>query len=88
MDSAADEEVAAAARVENAANRTLYLKVDSASQPGAHKVLPILRMFPGRTRTVIYYADTGVRMGGRCMPEEIMLSELRGLLGEKNVVLK
>ena len=83
-----DEEVAAAARVENAANRTLYLKVDSASQPGAHKVLPILRMFPGRTRTVIYYADTGKRLGGTCMPDELMLRELRELLGEENVVLK
>ena len=40
-------------------------------------------MFPGAVKTVVYYADTGVRMGGRCMPEEIMLSELRGLLGEK-----
>ena len=83
-----DEEVAAAARVENAANRTLYLKVDSASQHGAHKVLPILRMFPGRTRTVIYYADTGKRLGGTCMPDELMLRELRELLGEENVVLK
>lgn len=41
-------------------------------------------MFPGQVKTVIYYADTGVRMGGRCMPEEIMLEELRGLLGEKS----
>ena len=34
------------------------------------KLLPILKMFPGKLKTVIYYADTGVRMGGRCMPEE------------------
>ena len=51
-------------------------------------MLPILRMFPGRTRTVIYYADTGKRLGGTCMPDELMLRELRELLGEENVVLK
>ena len=68
--------------------RTLYLKVEQTGQPGAQKIVPILKMFPGPVRTVIYYADTGVRIGGSCMPQELMLRELRELLGEKNVVLK
>ena len=83
-----DAEVAAAQTAENAAARTLYLKVESETQPGIRKLLPILRMFPGRMRTVIYYADTGKRVGGSCMPDDWMLRELRELLGEKNVVLK
>ena len=70
------------------ASKTLYLKIAYTGQKGSEKIVPILNMFPGQVKTVIYYADTGVRMGGRCMPEEIMLDELRGLLGEKNVVLK
>ena len=70
------------------ASKTLYLKIAHTGQKGSEKIVPILNMFPGQVKTVIYYADTGVRMGGRCMPEEIMLDELRGLLGEKNVVLK
>ena len=70
------------------ASKTLYLKIAHTGQKGSEKIVPILNMFPGQVKTVIYYADTGVRMGGRCMPEEIMLEELRGLLGEKNVVLK
>jgi DNA polymerase-3 subunit alpha len=70
------------------AGKTLYLKIAHTGQKGSEKIVPILNMFPGQVKTVIYYADTGVRMGGRCMPEEIMLEELRGLLGEKNVVLK
>ena len=45
-------------------------------------------MVPGKLKTVIYYADTGVRRGGTCAPQEVMLQELRELLGEKNVVLK
>ena len=70
------------------ASKTLYLKIAHTGQKGSEKIVPILNMFPGQVKTVIYYADTGVRMGGRCMPEEIMMEELRGLLGEKNVVLK
>ena len=45
-------------------------------------------MFPGRARAVIYYADTGARMGGSCALDERMLQELREQLGEKNVVVK
>ena len=70
------------------AGKTLYLKIAHTGQKGSDKIVPILNMFPGAVKTVVYYADTGVRMGGRCTPEEIMLSELRGLLGEKNVILK
>ena len=68
--------------------RTLYLRVARTGQKGEQKILPILKMFPGRLKTVIYYADTGVRLAGTCEPQEIMLQELRGLLGEENVVLK
>ena len=50
--------------------------------------LPILKMFPGRARAVIYFADTGARMGGACALDERMLQELREQLGEKNVVVK
>ena len=45
-------------------------------------------MFPGRARAVIYFADTGARMGGACALDERMLQELREQLGEKNVVVK
>lgn len=83
-----DTEVAAIAKAENLANQTLYLRIASASQPGTHKVLPILRMFPGKTRTILYYADSGKRLGGSCLPDALMLQELRELLGDENVVLK
>ena len=79
---------AGAAQAQDLAQKTLYLKIAHTGQAGSEKILPVLNMFPGRTKTVIYYADTGARMVGRCMPEEIMLQELRMLLGEKNVVLK
>ena len=68
--------------------RTRYLRIEDASSRAAKKVLPILKMFPGRARAVIYYADTGARMGGSCALDERMLQELREQLGEKNVVVK
>lgn len=69
-------------------NKTLYLKIDKTDSATAKKVLPILRMFPGSSKTIVYYADTGARMGGTCSFEGIMLEELRNLLGTQNVVLK
>ncbi len=85
----ADSDVAPALNADvPPARRTLYLKAASQQAAGVHKLVPILHMFPGRTRTVIYFADTGVRLGGSCDPQEIMLAELRELLGENNVVLK
>ena len=91
LEQATDADVAAAFPDQGTAPRTpqtLYLKLTSSDAPGVRKVLPILHMFPGKTRTVIYYADTGVRLGGACAPQEVMLRELRELLGEGNVVLK
>ena len=43
---------------------------------------------PFATWAVIYFADTGARMGGSCALDERMLQELREQLGEKNVVVK
>lgn len=70
------------------AGKTLYLKIDRTGQKGSEKLMPVLNMFPGKTKTVLFYADTGVKLVGRCMPEEILLDELTALLGEKNVVLQ
>ena len=83
-----DGDLAAAARTAAAQNRTLYLRVTDSNSPAAKKLLPILRMFPGTAKAVLYYADSGSRMGGRCALDERMLRELREQLGAENVVLK
>ncbi len=54
-----DLDAAQAARQTAAQAHTVYLKVESSAQRSAKKVLPILKMFPGKARTVIYFADTG-----------------------------
>ena len=83
-----DEDVANSARQAAAQGHTVYIRLESAQQPAGKKVLPILKLFPGKAKAVIYYADTGARMGGTCALDERMLRELRELLGEKNVVVK
>ena len=83
-----DADLAQAARQTASQAHTLYLRIEDADCRAAKKVLPILKMFPGCARAVIYYADTGARMGGSCALDERMLQELREQLGEKNVVVK
>ena len=83
-----DLDAAQAARQAAAQAHTVYLRVENSAQRSAKKIVPILKMFPGKARAVIYFADTGARMGGSCALDERMLRELREQLGEKNVVVK
>ena len=69
-------------------NGTLYLKISSESDPQLRKVKVILNMFPGNSPVVLYFADTKVRRGTKCLLAESMIRELKNLLGEANVVLK
>ena len=45
-------------------------------------------MFPGDSSAVVYFADTKQRRGTRCAIMDSMLTELKNVLGEANVVLK
>ncbi len=68
--------------------RTLYLKLSGEADPAYRKVRAILQMFPGESSAVLYFADTKVRRGTRCLIAESMLKELENLLGTGNVVVK
>ena len=67
---------------------TLYLRIGSESDPQLRKIKAILKMFPGENAVVLYFADTKIRRGTKCMLGQSMIRELRNLLGEPNVVLK
>ena len=67
---------------------TLYLKISSESDPQLRKIKAILNMFPGENAVVLYFADTKVRRGTRCVLGDTMIRELKNILGEGNVVLK
>ena len=47
-----------------------------------------MNMFPGESRVIVYFADTGIRRGSSCTLDERMLKELQSVLGEENVVVK
>ncbi len=66
----------------------LYVKVDHPHSKLFRKVRSILQMFPGDTKTVVYFADIQKQTSGTCQVEENMLQELKKLLGDGNVVVK
>ena len=68
--------------------QTLYLKLENVEGRQFRKLKPILHMFPGNTKTVLFFADTKKRMGTTCLAAELLLEELRELLGQDCVVLK
>ncbi len=67
---------------------TLYLRLPTEDQKLYPKIKAILNMFPGDSGAVIFFEDTRVRRGTRCCIMDSMLTELKNVLGEANVVLK
>ena len=67
---------------------TLYLKIPSEGDPVYRKIKAIVNMFPGSNGVVLYFADTKLRRGARCVLADTMIRELKNVLGEGNVVVK
>ena len=67
---------------------TLYLRLPGEEGKLYPKIKAILNMFPGDTAVILYFADTKHKRGTRCAIMDSMLSELKNVLGEENVVLK
>ncbi len=67
---------------------TLYLQLPSENHPDYRKVRAIVNMFPGNGKVVVFFADTRQRRGAQASFDSRMLSELKNLLGDANVVLK
>ena len=66
----------------------LYLRLPTEQDRLFAKVRAIVNMFPGTNPVVVYFADTGKRLGARCALAQIMVEELKNVLGEGNVVVK
>ena len=74
---------AGAARV-----RRVYLRLPGETSRAYAKVRAVLHMFPGQTPVVLYFADTGCRLGTTCLADGDLFRELREQLGSENVVIK
>ena len=66
----------------------LYLRLPTEQDRLFAKVRAIVNMFPGTNPVVVYFADTGKRLGARCALAQMMIVELKNVLGEGNVVVK
>ena len=67
---------------------TLYLRLPTEEGKLYPKIRAIVNMFPGTDPVVLFFADTRLRRGARCGLQQLMLDELKNVLGEGNVVLK
>jgi len=68
--------------------KRLYVRLPSAADPAYARIKLILVMFPGDEQMVLYFSDTGRKVGTRCVIHDALLRELREMLGEENVVVK
>ena len=66
----------------------LYLQLPSEEDPNYRKIRAIVNMFPGDSPVVVYFKDTGNRRGAWAALDSRMLTELKNVLGEANVVVK
>lgn len=68
--------------------KTLWLRVNSGDKKALRKIELLLEMFPGGDRMVLYFPDSGKRMGAQCVIHPALLRETREILGEDNVVVR
>ena len=86
---APQEAEAASAREETAAaEKTLWVRIPSETDPLLEHIRLLLTMFPGRERLILYCEKEKKRIGTKCIIHEALLAELSELCGEKNVVVK
>ncbi len=69
-------------------SKTLYLQLKSEDDPNYPKVRAIVNMFPGNGTVKVFFADIRKIRGAQAAFDSRMLTELKNLLGEENVVLK
>ncbi|MBE6959288.1 MAG: DNA polymerase III subunit alpha [Ruminococcaceae bacterium] len=67
---------------------TLYVQLTGESDPRYDKVRAIVNMFPGDQPVKVFFADVRKMRGTQASLDQRMLTELKNLLGEANVVVK
>ena len=68
--------------------KKLWLKLPGAEPKLMRRLELLLEMFPGHDPMVLYFADSGKRLGAECVIHPALLRELREMLGSQNVVVK
>ena len=71
-----------------AAEKKLWVKLQSQDDPALNRIRLILSMFPGNQQMILYCQAENKRIGARCLIHEGLVAELKEMLGEANVVVK
>ena len=71
-----------------AAQQKLWVKLPAADDPRIKRIELILTMFPGQQQMVIYCAREKRKLTARCIIHDSLVTELKEMLGEENVVVK
>ena len=66
----------------------LYLRLISKDDPHYRRINALLTMFPGQSKVVLYLEREQKQLKATCQLHEVLLAELKLILGEENVVLK
>ena len=74
--------------MESSPKEKLYLKLPSEDSYNAKAARAVASAFPGKLETILYYEDTKKRIRTHISNETIVLTRLREMLGDENVVLK
>ena len=80
-----DEQVS---NTKNENKGTLYLRLPTQEGKLFPKIRAMLSMFPGDSAVVVYFEDTKQRRGSRCALHASLITELKAVLGQENVVIK
>ena len=67
---------------------TLWIRLGNAKDPLLRHVNRVINMFPGETPARLVFADTGKRLGTRCLLAKSLVDELVAVLGRENVVIR
>ena len=65
--------------------RKLWVRLPTADKRLMRRIELLQEMFPGDDRMIVYFADTGRRLGAECVIMDSLVRELEELLGSENV---
>ena len=68
--------------------KTLYARFKRPEDKEYERLKLILIMFPGSEKLVVHFSETKQTLSTRCVIHPALISELKKMLGDENVVLK
>ena len=71
-----------------AVKKKIYVKLSSRDNLAVDHIRLVLQMFQGDSQIILYFEDTGKKMGAYCLIHSALIDELKETAGEENVIVK